>query len=109
MAVRAILAMAAPPSDQVECVWQHVAVERLSDDPAGGGPDAGQVGELAGGVQPGHLAGAGGLDDVAGPGEGPHLLALGQVAVEQVDDAVEGVGGVHHVRSRGRRGPSRPF
>jgi hypothetical protein len=46
-------------------------------------------------VQPGQLLVVGRQHDVASPGERLDLLALGQDAVEQVDDPVERVGGMH--------------
>jgi hypothetical protein len=77
------------------------AGECLLDDRAGLGADARQVGEPAGGGQPGDLVVAHLAHDVARPGVGLDLLRGLERPVEQVDDAVEGVGGVHAVETSG--------
>jgi hypothetical protein len=55
--------------------------------------DVGDVEQLAGAVQPDDLIVTELARDVARLGVGGHAPALGEVAVEEVDDAVEGLGG----------------
>ena len=93
-------------------VLVDAAVERQHDHLARGRADAGQVEQRAVGVVLGDGVVAQLPDEVAGLAVGGHPAAFGQGAVEQVHDAIEGVGRTHRatlptapLRSSPRRPP----
>jgi hypothetical protein len=85
-------------------VLLDAAVEGQGDDLARRGADAGQVREGALGVAAGDLLVAQLADEGGRLAIGSDAPALGQHAVEEVDDAVEGLGGGHRHAGHGSDG-----